>query len=143
MRYEGELTYLRANLNKFNLNNIQQTGVGGNSDAFLAMANVYYDFNTAMPTVQPFLGVGIGYARVHANFTSAGPFGATEYSGSNNVFAYQATGGLIYNLTPNYAVNFGYRYIATKQVPVLGKSFQASLANLGVVYRFDHAGVSK
>lgn len=143
MRYEGELTYLDAGLKKFNLNNIEQTGASGYSDAFLAMANVYYDFNTATPTVQPFLGGGIGYARVHAKSNSTGPFGATQFTGSNNVFAYQATTGLIYNFAPNYAVNVGYRYIATKNVKSLGKSFQASLANLGVVYRFDKAGASK
>lgn len=143
MRYEGELTYLNADLKKFNLNSIQQTGIGGYSDAFLAMANVYYDLNTATPTVQPFLGGGIGYARVHAKLNSTGPSGATQYTGSNSVFAYQATTGLIYNFAPNYAINLGYRYIATKHVNVLGKSFQANLANLGAVYRFDEAGVSK
>jgi len=141
MRYEGQLTYIDAGLKKFTLNSVERTGVSGNSDAFLAMGNVYYDFNTTTPTLQPFLGVGIGYARVHAKLNSTGPFGATQYSGSNNVFAYQGTAGLTYNIAPNYAINAGYRYIATKHVRSLGKSFQASLANLGVVYRFDHAGV--
>lgn len=137
MRYEGELTYLNANLKKFDLNNVQQTGIGGYSNAFLAMANVYYDFNSIAPTLQPFLGGGIGYAWVHANLDSTGPNGTTTYSGSNNVFAYQGTAGITYNFAENYALNLWYRYIGTKHANELGKSFQASLGNVGVIYRFD------
>lgn len=137
MRYEGELTYLNAGLNKFNLNGTPQTGVTGHSNAFLAMANIYYDFNGTGQTFQPYLGVGIGYAWVHASLSSTGPFGSSDYSGSNNVFAYQGAAGLTYNFAENYAVGVGYRYIGTKHANNLGKSFQANLANVCLTYRFD------
>lgn len=139
MRYEGELTYLDANLKKFNVNGVNQTGIRGYSDAVLAMANIYYDFNGIAPSLQPFLGGGIGYGWVNAKLNSTGPFSIIQYTGSNNVFTYQATAGLTYNLAKNYALNLGYRYIATTNADQLGKSFQANLANLGATYRFDEA----
>ena len=139
MRYEGELTYIQSNLNSFNVNGLPQTGANGYSNATLAMANVFYDFNNIMPAIQPFLGGGIGYGWVHANFDSTGPLGPNQYSGANSVFAYQASTGLTFNFTENYALNLGYRYIATTKPDQLGKPFQANLANLGAIYRFDVA----
>ena len=87
MRYEGEVTYLNANLKQFTLNRTQSTGVGGYSNAILAMANVYYDFPNRYNCLQPFLGGGIGYAWVHATLNSTGPLVATQFSASNTRFA--------------------------------------------------------
>lgn len=143
MRYEGELTYLNATLKKYKLNNIQRARVFGYSNAVLAMANVYYDFPGIASPIQPFLGTGIGYGWVSAKLKTAGPpqisrlTGSTQFSGSNSVFAYQATGGITYNFSENYALNLGYRYIITTHAAALGKVFQANLANLGAIYRFD------
>ncbi len=139
MRYEGELTYIKANLNHFDVRNFNQIGVGGYSNATLAMANVFYDFQNVIPAIQPFLGGGIGYAWVNSNLNSTGPIGIQQYSGSNSVFAYQASTGLTFNFSENYALNLGYRYIATTTPDQLGKYFQANLANLGAIYRFDAA----
>ena len=137
MRYEAEFTYLNAGTKKFNVFNIQQTGVSGQSDAFLAMANAYYDFHNLVDVIQPFLGFGIGYAWVNATLNSTGPLGATQFTESNTVFAYQGTAGLTYNFAENYALNIGYRYVATVNAQKLGKMFQANLASIGAIYRFD------
>ncbi|GGI80873.1 outer membrane protein [Legionella impletisoli] len=137
LRYEGQLTYLSANLNKFRVNGTEQTGVAGYSNAILAMANVYYDIPPILEPIQPFLGVGLGYAWVHAKLKSSGPGATTAYEGSNSVFAYQALGGLTYNFAENYALNLGYRYVGTERPDDLGKVFQAHLAYLEVVYRFN------
>ena len=137
MRYEGELTYIKADLNKFNINQIQQTGNNGYSNAFVALANVYYDFPNLLNAIQPFRGVGVGYGWVEDKLNSTGPLGITQFSGSNSAVAYQATGGLIYNFSESYALNLGYRYVASAHLGNLGDNFQAQLANLGAVYRFD------
>lgn len=137
MRYEGELTYLNANLKKFKYNNVAQTGVTGYSDAVLAMVNVYYDFPNLLNALQPNIGVGIGYGWVNAELNSTGPAVASHLSGSNSVFSYQAGAGITYNFAETYALNLGYRYVATTTVNNLGSMFQAHLANLGVTYRFD------
>lgn len=137
MRYEGEITYMNANINHFRVNNIRQTSVSGYNNNLLAMANVYYDFPVLLEPFQPFAGIGIGYAWVHAILNSQGPSAATQFSGSNSVFAYQATAGVTYNFSEFYALNAGYRYVATIRSDSLGKIVQASLVNLGVVFRFD------
>lgn len=137
MRYEGELTYIKANLNRFDVNGIRQTEPKGYSNAALGLANVYYDFPGITTSVQPFLGAGIGYAWVQNKLDSTGPFGVTNFSNANSVFAYQAIGGLTYNFAENYALSLGYRYVATTNVSDLGQMFQAHLANVGATYRFD------
>ena len=137
MRYEAEFTYISAQIDKFKINAIPQTGISGYSNAGLAMANVFYDFPEMLAAIQPYLGIGIGYAQVKAKLNSSGPYGWTTYSGSNNVFAYQAAAGLTYNFSENYALNLGYRYVSTARVNAFGKGFQANLANLGAIYRFD------
>ncbi len=137
MRYEGEITYLKATLNDVNINGIRQSKLDGYNDAVLGMANVYYDFPGILSSIQPFLGLGIGYAWIQANIHSPGPFIANHFSASNSAFAYQATGGVTYNFAENYALNLGYRYIGTSNVPEFGHMFQAHLANLGATYRFD------
>lgn len=137
MRYEAELTYLNADLSHFKVNGITQTGVEGYSDAIFGLANAYYDFPGITMAIQPFLGAGIGYGWVKSNLSSTGPSGITNFDTSNSTFAYQATGGVTYNFAENYALNIGYRYIGTTHVADMGKMFQAHLANVGAVYRFD------
>lgn len=139
LRYEGQLTYLNANLKGFSVNNVPQTGITGHNDAVVALANIYFDFHNALNCLQPYLGMGIGYAWVNAKLNSTGPLDTTLFSGSNTVFAYQPTVGLTYNFAENYALNISYRYLATAQPSQLGKLYQANMANLGVVYRFNEA----
>jgi len=140
MRYEGELTYIDAKIDHFLVNNINQTGTTGYTNAVLAMANIYYDFPEIVCAIQPFLGVGLGYAWVNGKLYSTGPAaGGTQFTGSNGLFAYQATAGLTYNFSESYALNLGYRYVATERADQLGKSFQAHLGNIGAIYRFDGA----
>lgn len=137
MRYEGELTYLKANVQNYKVNNILQWQPSGYSNAILGLANVYYDFSGLTETFQPFLGAGIGYAWVQDKLSATGPTIPSYFSGSSSAFAYQATGGITYNFAENYALSLGYRYIGTTHVSDLGQLFQAHLANIGAVYRFD------
>ncbi len=137
MRYEGELTYMKANVNHFDVNGIRQTPSSGYTNAALGLANVYYDFPGFTLSIQPFLGAGIGYAWIQNKLDSTGPFAVTNFSNTNSVFAYQATGGLTYNFAENYALSLGYRYVGTTNISEMGQMFQAHMANVGAVYRFD------
>lgn len=137
LRYEGELTYIQAKLKQFKVNGYHQLGVTGLNETGLAMANVYYDFPAMIPTIEPFLGVGIGYAYVDTFFRSTGPFNATHYKSADSAFAYQGIAGLTYNFAEAWALTASYRYVATDKIHDFGKIFQANLANAGVVYRFD------
>lgn len=138
LRYEAEVTYINANLSDFYLNQIEQVGVTGHGAAVTAMANVYYDFPEIVPAIMPFLGLGLGYAWVEGVLQSTGPgFGPSYYKGNNNVVAYQATAGVTYNFSENYAANLSYRFVGTGRADNLGEMFQAHLGSLGIIYRFD------
>lgn len=138
IRYEGEYTYLSANLKYFNVNNVRQIAVEGESFGSLLMANIYYDFREILPAISPFLGAGIGYAMLDTSLNGRTPNGAlNHFSISENDFAYQATAGLTYNFAEHYALNIAYRYAALGTKGDYGKLFQANLATAAVIYRFD------
>lgn len=137
MRYEVQYTYINADVDRFYINNILQTGVRGETSASLGMANIYYDFPNLLSCLQPFVGAGLGYGWVDGRFESRTPFGLTYLKAQNSVFAYQATAGITYNFSENYALNLAYRYVGSDRVDNLGRVFQSHLASLGVVYRFN------
>ncbi|AWN73701.1 outer membrane beta-barrel protein [Legionella anisa] len=138
MRYELEYTYLRANTQNFQVDFIDQIGVTGNTNANIGMANIYYDFpDVILPTISPFVGVGIGYAYIQTSLESTGPFGVTLFDDHQHAFAYQGTAGLTFNFAENWALNAAYRYLATASSGSFGRTLQAQMGSAGVVYRFD------
>ncbi len=137
LRYEIEFTYLTAQTNGFDINNIFQTGVTGSSSADFLMANIFYDLPEMVPAISPYVGVGLGYAYVQSTLNSTGPLGITFIKFSDNEFSYQATGGFTYNFAENFGAQIGYRYLATATSTSLGKVFQAHIANAGIIYHFD------
>ena len=138
MRYEAELTYLNANMDRFNINHVPQTQVGGYNNAILGMANVYYDAPGLIPCLQPFLGGGIGYAWINVQLHNLLPENESSYRVSTSAFAYQGIVGITYNFAENYALALSYRYFATPHVFDLDHIFQANFGNLSVIYRFDY-----
>jgi len=139
MRYEGEFTYISAEPRHFKINDLAQTHVKGFSNAYFGMANVYYDFPTLIEPLAPFVGVGLGYGYVENQFRSTGPLAVARLNGHDNVFGYQGTAGITFNFSEYCALNLAYRYVGTSKVDFFGKSFQAHLANVGAIYRFDIA----
>lgn len=137
IRYEVEYTYLRGEARKFNLNFITQLGVTGFTSANTIMANIYYDCPDMLPAIAPFIGLGIGYASLRTELDSIGPFRPSYFTTSDSAFAYQGTVGITYNFSENYAANLAYRYIATDNSSNFGKTYQAHLASVGAIYRFD------
>lgn len=139
MRYEGDVTYIKANVNSFKVNKVNQTGVSGYNQAIFGLANVYYDFPGFTTLIQPYLGLGIGYGWIQTKIDSTGPLplGLTTFTADNSAFAYQGSAGLTYNFAENYALNLGYRYMTTLNLSQFGQFFQAHMANLGATYRFD------
>lgn len=137
MRYELEVGYISASANRFNVNNILQTGISGQTNATDALINVYYDGHEFVRTIVPFIGGGIGYAYVSSHLYGSGPSMETEFRGTDSVLAYQGTVGLAYNFVDNYALSIAYRYFGTTKADQLGEAFQAHLASAGVTYRFD------
>lgn len=140
MRYEGEVTYLKANTQKFQVNGVEQTGVSGYNQAIIGLANVYYDFHWWLaPSLQPYLGAGLGYGWVQTYLNGTGPDQITRFRAQNSAFAYQGTTGIMFNFAENYSLNLGYRYVGTNNLFQFGKLFQVHMATVGATYRFDEA----
>ncbi|WP_207538179.1 OmpA family protein [Sabulicella rubraurantiaca] len=100
-----------------------QTGfnrAGGFQRTYGIMANVFYDFNIpAFPWVTPYVGAGIGGAwQEMRNVRFVNPAQgnrAVNINGSSSNFAYQAMGGVAFNIlsVPGLATTLEYRYFAT------------------------------
>ncbi|MHC5226087.1 outer membrane protein [Ignatzschineria sp. LJL83] len=73
------------------------------------MANVYYDFNTGSDWV-PYIGAGLGYARVKADNRVEFAGESKTLSKSSNNFAWNVTAGVAYNVTDNLSIDASYRY---------------------------------
>ena len=90
-------------LNKtHNHNNIRalQTNIGLQTQLQTVLANVYYDLDTGT-AVTPYLGVGVGYARIEEK--------AWEKTTEDNL-AWNIGVGVSVNVTYNMDVEIGYRY---------------------------------
>jgi len=103
-RLEGEISH-RAN--RFDSGDLAHAGlVSGSEQVWAAMANVYYDFNRG-GGVEPYVGLGAGYARIREHITASAGGGILDH---DNTWAWQAMAGLAFQLTPQWDVDVGYRY---------------------------------
>lgn len=120
-RLEGEISYRKNDLDKVNVATLSVGGVvftalgsaslGGDISSLGFMANGFYDFDTGGPWV-PFVGAGIGGARVNIDITSVAGI-ATVYDQSDTILAYQAAAGIGYKFTPKIMGTLSYRYFVT------------------------------
>ena len=141
-RFEEEYSYRRNNVpGSFSLFGFPINGVSGNRHTNAIMTNVLYDFTVGW-TITPHFGAGIGAVQVSDGVRLPGI--GQLINDSTWEFGYQAIAGLRYNISPNLALDFDYRYLATTQ-----PSFRISNTNLryrtgyntnnfvaSVIYRF-------
>ncbi len=88
--------------------------VGGEFRQWAVMGNVLYDIALGLGGLQPYIGAGLGVARINI-----------EGNGHDSVFAYQGIAGIAYNISQNLALWLDYRYFATQDpelnVPPIGR----------------------
>jgi len=110
-RLEEELGYHQINLDHVTTyGGGQGSGTaGGDMSALSLMTNGYYDFDTGGP-IKPFVGAGIGFARVGMNDVTVR--GQPLVDDSDVDFAYQGMAGVGYQLTPHGTLYTQYRYFA-------------------------------
>lgn len=133
-RYEVDVNYIRAQVNNFKFQGSEVSNPSGYSHALAFMANINHDFYIMQPVVAPFLGFGIGFARVGAKLD--GDHVSSFRPNGEFKIAFQGNAGLRVNLTKRFAANLSYRYFITTRSDQLGRSFQAHLGNIGLSYRF-------
>lgn len=122
-RIEGELGWQKNDVDKLTITNDGGIGVAlgvgslnglsvdadGDVSGIALMVNGYYDFDTGGPW-KPYVGVGIGYARVSADISAVGVKIVDDH---DNVFAYQGMLGIGYEISKATTIYGGYRYFAT------------------------------
>jgi outer membrane protein OmpA-like peptidoglycan-associated protein len=116
-------------------------GASGDLSTMSFMANLLYDFRRPGWIVTPYIGVGLGMARVHAD--GVAPAVGVSIDDSSVGFAMQGIAGVSYDLNEHVSFTADYRHI---RVPDLsfdtsaGTSVDSDYATnqfmLGVRYRF-------
>jgi OOP family OmpA-OmpF porin len=111
-----------------------QSGYEGWTRSWSAMANLFYDFNRD-GAVQPYLGLGVGAARVGAGLDGLG-------SDQDTVLAYQGLAGIGFTLTEQLALDVGYRYFVAPEleyeaagVPI-DVDYEHQAVTVGLRYQF-------
>lgn len=140
IRLEGEVAY-----RDHDLNSVSSGGgsfpVSGDIDSIAFMANALYDFIQDEP-LTPYIGAGIGGARLGINNLRAPTVASGSFSDSNFVLAYQAIGGVKYAFDTNWSANLDYRYLATEDATFSGgggslkTSYHTHNVMLGIAYHF-------
>lgn len=143
-RKEFEFSYRNNDLRHLPGDGINFTGwdenhVEGDIKTLAVMANLIRDFNTS-GKVTPYLGVGIGIARLEADYIGSDPsfsggFGDLSINDKAWEFAYQGIAGLAFDLAEGLALDISYRYFGVSE-----PTFVGTLA--GTVEDFDHEYVS-
>lgn len=117
--------------------NSENLALGDNNDlgefnVFAGMANIYKDFNLDVAgRVTPYVGAGVGFARVRADFNNVGdetgivrgefdedeidsPLGYRIFARNDDyVTAFQGLAGASVAITDNLSFDLGYRYLQT------------------------------
>lgn len=113
----------------------------GDTSSLAFMANGYYDIDTGSP-VKPYLGLGVGIARVEINDLRIAGSSLTPVNVDDTVFAFQAIVGASYEINPNLDLTLNYRYFRTvnPEFDSGGVTTEAEYQNhslmAGVRYRF-------
>lgn len=121
VRLEGEVSYRQADIdtltvNSFTVSGLTFTGsatagVDGEASVLALMANTWFDFDTGTGFL-PFLGGGIGLARVDGEIDAVGGI-PVNLDDDDVVFAYQLGAGLGYEISSSTVVSVGYRFFGT------------------------------
>jgi OmpA-OmpF porin, OOP family len=107
-RLEGEVSVRHNQWGPTPFNSFTEGDIDGEATAVALMGNLIYDFNRDS-RFQPYLGVGVGVARVSVNVD-----GYEE--SSDRSLAYQGMAGFGYALTDQLTLDLGYRYFKAPDI---------------------------
>ena len=124
LRAEAEIAYRTNDLNK----NSNRPAIG-DIKSFAVMGNLLVDF-AASENVRPFLGAGMGLAKIDGNSTFLN-------DASDTVFAYQLMAGVGFPLTHVTTIDLQYRYFATANPNFDGIEAEYETQNFFAGLRFD------
>lgn len=137
-RLEGEIAYLKNNIDKSTLNGIPATAVNGDTKTISFLVNGYLDFENKT-RFTPFINLGLGFAKIDSNLTVGGN---RAYDDSGTVFAYQTGAGVGIVLSANWILDLKYGYFGTNDLELSDTSgnqfeFENSSHRLSIGVRYS------
>lgn len=106
-RLEGEFTYRANDIDQFS--GFGFSGPNGDTSSMALMVNAYYDFRMVSPAFVPYIGGGLGGARISVDASGGGQV----IDDDDIVFAYQAAAGIGFAVNKQVTLDLGYKYFAT------------------------------
>lgn len=138
-RAEAEFGRTENDSDRFNITSPFMASIpqDGETDITRYMANAYYDFGSRSAWIRPFVGAGIGAARVH-DFRFAGTAAAPDVrfvhlDDKATVFAWQAMAGASLPVTRSLELTAQYRWFDAGNIGGL-------VTNLGQDFTIDVQG---
>lgn len=132
-RLEGELSHRSNDWGPEALDAFE-TNAAGSASSWALMGNVFYDFNRD-GRFQPYLGVGVGAARV-----TVGIDGAQEAEDTG--LAYQALAGISYAASERLNFDLGYRYFMAPDIDASETFSSFGIANADSSVDYEHQAVT-
>lgn len=113
LRVEPEISYQKNDLDSAS-DSEGSVSVDGDASLWAFMFNSYYDF-TPDAAVTPYIGAGIGFARVEVSDITSPAFSGYYLKGDkDSVFCYQGSVGLAWEVGNDMTMDLSYRYFATE-----------------------------
>jgi len=130
-RLEGEIAYQKNDYDKLNVPGVGSgsTDVDGDATSTAFLVNGYYDFKNNS-SITPFIGAGLGFAKVDVGAISVPGFGTVTTSADDTVFAYQVGAGVGFAVNEKVSLDLKYRYFATSDPDFEGTEAEYSSHNL-------------
>ena len=87
-------------------------GANSNVQTHSGMVNVFYDIETET-RFMPYIGFGVGYARTEGDtqFTNKTTGLSQSVKTSTDNFSWSANAGVVYEMTSDWGLELGYRYV--------------------------------
>lgn len=130
-RFEGELTWRRSDFDS--VDNVAVSS--GHAEIYAPMFNLYYGLRKDA-AVNPYLGAGVGLARLAIEDLAVGAATVNDFGGG---LAWQGMAGVDLAISENWKLSFEYRYFAVDEVKLVDSlglplkvDYQASVAMLGL-----------
>lgn len=130
-RFEGEVTWRRSDFDS--IDNVTVTN--GRAEIYAPMFNLYYGLRKDA-AVNPYLGAGVGLARLAIEDLAVGGATVDDFGGGP---AWQGMAGVDLALSDSWKLSLEYRYFAVDKVKLTDSAglplkidYQASMAILGL-----------
>ena len=129
LRLEAEFANRGGSFNALTINGVDSGATGDGLSAASLMANAIYDFRPDHRWT-PYVGAGLGVARVSADFTGAGGV----ISGDEAALAYQMIGGISYDISETTTAFMDMRYFRSLETE---HTLTAPLGTSTTAFQFD------